>query len=236
MATGQWKGPRSRAAALAALLALAGFTPLPAAAAAPEPESACRVRTGPYQRDMEAHLRRTVDGVQSAADCYAIRAFQRENGVVPADGYAGVATFRTMLVVAARPNPNAAGQCPVRSYRVTCVDMDRQLLWVQRDRRIVFPPVPVRTGRDYQETRPGWHEVYWRSKDHKSSLYDNSPMPYAQFFDGGQALHGRSEYLYAHGGSAGCVNLRESDAKALWDLLEEGDAVYVWGTKPGTAD
>lgn len=42
--------------------------------------------------------------------------------------------------------------------------------------------------------------------------------------------------LYAHGGSAGCVNLSVPDARRLWDLLTEGDAVYAWGTKPGTED
>ncbi|MEU8460010.1 L,D-transpeptidase family protein [Streptomyces sp. NPDC029003] len=228
--------PRTAAAAaLAALLALAAL-PAPALAAAPEPETACTAGTGPYQRELEAHLERPVDGVQSPADCAAVRAFQRANGVTPADGYAGLAAFRTMTAVAARANPNAAGHCPVREDRVTCVDLERQLLWVQSGRRVVFAPVPVRTGRDEQETRPGWHEIYWRHKDHYSSLYDNAPMPYAQFFDGGQALHGRPGNLYANGGSAGCVNLSVPDAERLWNLLSEGDAVYVWGTKPGTDD
>ncbi len=30
------------------------------------------------------------------------------------------------------------------------------------------------------------------------------------------------------------MNLTERDAERLWNLLTEGDAVYVWGTKPGT--
>lgn len=237
---------RTRAAAVpAALLALAACAALaPQAAAAPArtapagaaPQAPCTAGTGPYQRELEAHLGRPADGVQSAADCAAVRAFQQANGVRPADGYPGLATYRTMTAVAARTDPNAAGDCPVRTYRVTCVDMERQLLWVQRGDRIVFAPVPIRTGRDDQETRPGWHEVYWRSIDHKSTLYDDAPMPYAQFFDGGQALHGRPGDLYAHGGSAGCVNLSVPDAERLWNLLAEGDAVYVWGTKPGTED
>ncbi|WP_374104419.1 hypothetical protein [Streptomyces sp. ISL-43] len=58
------------------------------------------------------------------------------------------------------------------------MDLERQLLWVQRGSAVVFPPVPVRTGRDDEETRPGRHEVYWRSEDHKSTLYDDAPMPY----------------------------------------------------------
>ncbi|MFI5619116.1 L,D-transpeptidase family protein [Streptomyces sp. NPDC051567] len=219
--------------ALPALTALAVLVvPAPPAGAAPEPD--CTADTGPYQRELEAHLKRPVDGVQSPADCAAVRAFQRTHRIKPADGYAGLVTYRTMVAVAARANPNADGGCPVRPHRVTCVDLRRQLLWVQRDRRVLFAPVPVRTGRDDEETRTGWHEIYWRNKDHRSTLYDDAPMPYAQFFDGGQALHGRPGDLYAHGGSAGCVNLSVPDAARLWDLLAEGDAVYVWGTKPGT--
>ncbi|MGW6865275.1 L,D-transpeptidase family protein [Streptomyces sp. NPDC054901] len=234
MATRQAAVTAAGTAALWAALALAA--PAAPAAAAAEPERACTAGTGPYQRELEAQLRLPVDGVQSRADCLAVRAFQHEHGVTPADGYAGLVTHRTAVAVAARANPNAAGECPVRGHRVTCVDLARQLLWVQSGRRVVFPPVPVRTGRDEEETRPGLHEVYWRSKDHKSTLYDDAPMPYAQFFDRGQALHGRPGPLFEHGGSAGCVNLTVPDAKRLWDLLREGDVVYVWGVKPGTED
>lgn len=236
-------GAIGRAAATAAVLAAAVLgPPPPAAAAGPgtgpvapvDAAAACTAGTGPYQREMEGYLRRKADGVQDEGDCAAIRRFQEGNGIRPADGYAGLVTYRTMVAVAARSDPNAARACPVRPHRVTCVDLERQLLWVQRDSRIVFPPVPVRTGRDDQETRTGWHEVYWRSKDHRSTLYNDAPMPYAQFFDEGQAFHGRPGNLYAHGGSAGCVNLSVPDAARLWDLLTEGDAVYVWGAKPGT--
>lgn len=194
----------------------------------------CTAGTGPYQRQLENHLRLPSDGMQSPADCAAIRRFQSQHGVRPADGYANLWTYRMVLVAQAGKNPNRAGRCPVRPFGVTCVDMDRQLLWVQRERRVVFGPVPIRTGRDGQETRPGWHRIYWKHQNHFSSLHNNAPMPYSQFFDRGQALHGTYDDLYNGAGSAGCVNLRLSDAKQLWALLKVQDWVYVWGTKPGT--
>jgi hypothetical protein len=196
----------------------------------------CTAGTGPYQRQLEEYLERPVDGVQSPEDCTAIRAFQEAERIAPADGYANLLTYRVMTAVRARADPNAAGLCPDRTYRVTCIDLDRQLLWVQRGGKVLFDPVPVRSGRDGEETRTGWHVIYWRNKDHVSTLYDNAPMPYAQFFDGGQALHGRPDDLFDGGGSAGCVNLRLDDAAVLWDLLAVDDTVYVWGTKPGTGD
>ncbi len=65
--------------------------------------------------------------------------------------------------------------------------------------------------------------------------YTKTPRALVQFFDEGQAPAGPGD-PYAHGGSAGCVNLSVPDARRLWDLLAAGDAVYVWGTKPGTED
>lgn len=59
-------------------------------------------------------------------------------------------------------------------------------------------------------------------------------MPYCQFFDGGQALHGHPGDLYDGGGSAGCVGLTVADAATLRDLLGIGDSIHVWGVKPGT--
>ncbi|MGW0393613.1 L,D-transpeptidase family protein [Streptomyces sp. NPDC003042] len=235
MTTGRTTGVIAGTAVLAALFALTGPAQASASATVLEPETACTAGTGPYQRELEAYLKRPSDGVQSPADCGAVRVFQRRYGITPANGYAGLATYRTMVAIAAHANPNAAGACPVRTYRVTCVDLTRQLLWVQRGRRVVFTPVAIRTGRDGQETRRGWHKIYWRNKNHVSTLY-NTPMPHAQFFDGGQALHGRPGQFFDRGGSAGCVNLTPRDAERLWNLLRNGDSVYVWGTKPGTED
>ncbi|ARZ70286.1 hypothetical protein SMD11_4692 [Streptomyces albireticuli] len=198
--------------------------------------AACSAGTGPYQWQLEAHLGRPQDGWQSAADCAAIAAFQRKEGIKLADGYAGLVTYRTMLVAQARKNPNAAGGCPATTpaRKVACVDLGRQLMWVQNGGKILFGPAAVRTGRLGQETRAGWHKVYWKHKDHFSTLYANAPMPYAQFFSGGQAFHGHPGDLFDGGGSAGCVNLAVKDAERLWGVLAVGDSVYVWGRKPGT--
>ncbi|WP_086810602.1 L,D-transpeptidase family protein, partial [Streptomyces reticuliscabiei] len=147
---------------------------------------ACSKLAGPYQRQVEFWLKLRVDGKQSAADCRAIRAFQRKYKIKPDSGFAGPVTWSRMQLLSARKNPNAAGKCPVRTYRVACVDLGRQLTWVQKGKKVVYGPVPVRTGRTAYPTRGGWHKVYWKHKNHHSTLYD-TPMPYAQFFSGGQA-------------------------------------------------
>lgn len=194
---------------------------------------ACSKQTGPYQRAVERWLKLKVDGRQSAADCRAIRAFQIKYKIKPAIGFAGPVTWATMQLIGARKNPNAAKKCPVRSYRVACVDLSRQLTWVQKGKKVVFGPVPMRSGRAGHRTRPGWHTIYWRHKNHWSTLY-NSPMPYAQFFDGGEAFHAVYGSIYTTVGSWGCVNLRLADARKLWGVLKKGDRVYVWGRRPGS--
>ncbi|WP_075731510.1 L,D-transpeptidase [Streptomyces acidiscabies] len=211
--------------------AVLAATASPAASAA-DGTSPCTAGTGPYQRQLERHLKLPQDGRQSPADCEAIRAFQARSGLSPANGYAGYPAYRMALVAQAARNPNAARRCPVSSHRVACVDLARQLMWVQKGKRVLYTPVPIRSGRDGYETRTGTHRVYLRHKDHYSSLYNRSPMPYAQFFDGGQAFHGSYGNLFK-GGSHGCVNLRVSDARRLWGVLKKGDRVVVWGTRPG---
>ncbi|MXM62265.1 L,D-transpeptidase family protein [Streptomyces sp. HUCO-GS316] len=197
------------------------YAPLVRAAGA-----ACSKRTGPYQRAVEKGLKRKADGKQSAADCRAIRAFQKKQRIKPAIGFAGP-------VLAARKNPNAAKKCPVRTYRVVCVDLSRQLTWVQKGKKTVLGPLNMRSGRAGYRTRTGWHTVYWRHKNHWSTLY-NAPMPYAQFFSGGQAFHAVYDTIFTTGGSTGCVNLKPADARKLWDTLKTGDRVYVWGRRPGS--
>jgi lipoprotein-anchoring transpeptidase ErfK/SrfK len=97
----------------------------------------------------------------------------------------------------------------------------------------VFGPVPIRSGRDGYETRTGAKKIYWRNLHHVSTLYD-VPMPYSQFFDGGQAFHSISGSVWSAPGSHGCVNMRGNDAKKYWSLLKNGDDVYVYGRKSGT--
>ncbi|MFI1013756.1 L,D-transpeptidase [Streptomyces sp. NPDC020965] len=198
---------------------------------------ACTSGTGPYQKQVEKFLGRTVDGRQSVNDCKAIRAFQTLHGITPSAGYAGSLTWQTMNTIlqqrAAKKNPNAAGNCPTNKGRIACVDLTRQLSWIQDGRTLKFGPVPVRTGKDGSETRTGAKKIYWRNIDHVSSIY-KVKMPYAQFFDGGQAFHSTTKSMWNPPGSAGCVNMRPAEAKTYWNLLSNGDDVYVWGRKPGT--
>jgi len=77
----------------------------------------------------------------------------------------------------------------------------------------------VRGGAYTLQTVRGTYVVYWQDIDHRSSLFNGAPMPYSQFFYGGEALHGSATMvnpLVDH--SHGCVNMYIEDAAELWRL------------------
>ncbi|MGP3999226.1 L,D-transpeptidase family protein [Streptomyces sp. 8N706] len=194
----------------------------------------CTDSTGPYQREVEEFLRLTVNGTQSKRDCEAIRAWQTKENIEPAIGFAGPSTWGRMRLAEARRDPDPEGLCPVVDGRVACVDLPRQLMWVQYGGRVVFGPVAIRSGKPGYPTRVGWNRIFWKHEDHFSTIYQ-SPMPFAQFFNGGQAFHGVFGNIYdQEGGSYGCVNLTYQDAKVLWNVLQKDDRVFSWGRRPGT--
>ncbi|WP_153454696.1 L,D-transpeptidase family protein [Streptomyces smaragdinus] len=230
------------------LLAIATLTALatPAAAAAPKiplpdieivPPAEkgkqapfCSTTTGPHQKALERYLKLTPDGKQSPADCAAIQRFQDTYDIWPDTGYAGPVTWMAAKLAYAQEHPNDKNRCHP-APRVICIDLTRQILWLQQDTKTVYGPIPIRTGTDAYATRAGTHKVYLRNVDHWSTIYD-APMPYAQFFDGGQAVHGSYGSLFSPSGSHGCVNLHYEEAKALWAKTKKGDTVHVFGRKP----
>ncbi|MGW0561634.1 L,D-transpeptidase [Streptomyces sp. NPDC003016] len=203
----------------------------------PAQAASCTTQTGAYQRQVEKFLGRPVDGRQSVADCKAIQAFQTKHSISPNAGLAGPITWGIMDLMnrqkAVGKNPNRAGKCPTNKGRIACVDLTLQLSWIQDGGELAYGPVPVRTGRDGYETRTGLKKVYWRNIDHVSSLY-HVPMPYSQFFDGGQAFHSVGISVWGPPGSHGCVNMTKADASKYWSMLRKGDDVFVYGRKPGT--
>ncbi|MGW1257233.1 L,D-transpeptidase [Streptomyces sp. NPDC002513] len=192
--------------------------------------SMCRLATGPDQREVEKYLGLPQDGKQSERDCAAIRTLQTTYGISPADGYAGSVSHRAAVADWAARHKESLTGCSGRFRRLVCVDQSRQLLWVQQGAKIVFGPVPARTGMSGHRTRNGTHKIYRRVEKFWSGLYD-AAMPFSQFFDRGQALHASYRPIFEDPGSHGCVNLRYADAKALWPMLHVGDGVTVWGTR-----
>jgi len=78
----------------------------------------------------------------------------------------------------------------------------------------------VSTGKPGLDTPLGAFRPTWLDADHKSSQYEDSPMPYAVFFSGGYAVHatevtGRLGTPASHG----CVRLARANAETFFRLV-----------------
>ncbi|MFI6015932.1 L,D-transpeptidase family protein [Streptomyces sp. NPDC051243] len=216
-----------------------GATPTPAAPAV----LWSRGDTGRDVRELQARLRQVAwlfDGPTGTYDDLteqAVRGFQGKRGL-PKTGKTDEVTWQRLLRMTREPGkwdlylmggqPADAPDARCLSGRVLCISKSsRTLRWMIDGRSVLT--VPVRFGSQYTPTREGVFSVYWKSRHHVSTLYD-SPMPYAMFFSGGQAVHYSSDFAatgYA-GASHGCVNVADERAIAeMFAQVETGDKVVV---------
>ena len=58
------------------------------------------------------------------------------------------------------------------------------------------------------------------SKNHRSRLYNNAPMPFAIFYDGDYAIHGTDQIKrLGKPASHGCVRLHPDNAAILFQMV-----------------
>ena len=79
----------------------------------------------------------------------------------------------------------------------------------------------VSTARAGKVTPTGTWSAKWLSKNHKSSRYNNAPMPYSIFYNGNYAVHGTNQVnRLGRPASAGCVRLHPEHAAVLFGLAQ----------------
>jgi lipoprotein-anchoring transpeptidase ErfK/SrfK len=221
----------SPSVAVAAPAAVPAVAPVTAAAAA-------TCATGKYQKAVEGYLKKLggfgtvkVDGKQSAADCAAIKKFQKRYDIRPAAGLAGPTTNN----VAKRLATTSTKACKAKSKGTTiCVDLTHQTVWVMKNGKVTVKPTVTRTGMKGYRTPTGSFKINKRTKKEWSDPY-KVWMPYWQRFIGGVGLHQTVSYLHdGWRGSHGCVNLLPADAKQLYGIGKIGMTVKVFGRRAGT--
>jgi len=104
-----------------------------------------------------------------------------------------------------------------------CIDLSSQQAWLTRGTRAIYGPVPIASGRPGYETPAGTFQVSYKDIDHKSTVFDNAPMPYSVFFNGGIAFHEGSLSVPSHG----CVHLSANAARTFYRNLSPGEVVQV---------
>ena len=79
----------------------------------------------------------------------------------------------------------------------------------------------VSTARQGKVTPSGAWTAKWLSKNHKSSRYNNAPMPYSIFYNGNFAVHGTYQVdRLGSPASAGCIRLHPKNAAVLFALVD----------------
>lgn len=104
---------------------------------------------------------------------------------------------------------------------VAKVDISSQTMTVIHNGKIAYR-WPVSTARSGKWTPRGTWSAKWLSRYHKSSLYNNAPMPYSIFFNGNYAIHGTDQVSrLGRPASAGCVRLHPEHAAVLFGLTQQ---------------
>ena len=200
--------------------------------------------SGSGVRELQARLRQVdwlFDGPTGTYDDLteqAVAGFQGKRGL-PKTGETDKVTWQRLVKMTHEPGkwdlylmggqPAGAPDPRCLTGRVLCIDKTTRTLRWMIDGRTVST-MSVRFGAQYTPTRDGVFHVYWKARNWVSTLY-HSPMPYAMFFSGGQAVHYSYDFSargYA-GGSHGCVNVRDEAAIAsLFAQVRTGDKVVVY--------
>ncbi|KQS98042.1 MULTISPECIES: L,D-transpeptidase [unclassified Rhizobium] len=80
----------------------------------------------------------------------------------------------------------------------------------------------VSTARKGYVTPQGSWSAKWLSRNHRSRKYDNAPMPYAVFFNGGYAVHATFDLKrLGRPASHGCIRLHPDNAAAFFSLASQ---------------
>jgi len=107
------------------------------------------------------------------------------------------------------------------STLVAKVDVSEQTMRVYRNGKQIYK-WPVSTARKGKYTPRGAWSAKWLSKNHKSSLYNNAPMPHAIFYRGNYAIHGTNQTRrLGRPASAGCIRLHPKNAAVLFNMTRK---------------
>jgi L,D-transpeptidase catalytic domain len=134
-----------------------------------------------------------------------------------------VARANETIVKTTPPPPPPPAGVPCGAGVDACIDLSANQSWLLNDGVVTYGPAPITHGRAGWETPPGTFSVGWKDIDHKSSQFNNAPMPFSVFFNGGIAFHQGSLSELSHG----CIHLDKTAAKTFFNGLGVGDKVQV---------
>ena len=171
-----------------------------------------------------------VEGSENVITKAALMSFQNQHGL-QVDAIAGSAVWTALLADA------AAGKTNTQPYVDVLVSKQvPQTLTLYQNGAPVMSNVPVNTGAPGADTADGTFAVFehvpssrMQGTNPDGSHYDDPAVPWASYFNGGDALHGFVRSSYGTPQSNGCVEMPIATAAQVWPLTPIGTPVTVIG-------
>jgi lipoprotein-anchoring transpeptidase ErfK/SrfK len=161
----------------------------------------------------------------------AITVFEAAHGITATESSGANAQIWRSLLAAeteARRNPDP--------YTfVTVTESTPETLEVHKGDHVILSS-PANTGVSGAETPTGIFPIFARDvsttmigTDPDGTKYDDPDVPWVNYFNGGDAVHGYERGSYGFPQSNGCVELPVATAKTVFGMLALGDIVYITG-------
>jgi peptidoglycan hydrolase-like protein with peptidoglycan-binding domain len=171
-----------------------------------------------------------TEGTENVITKGAVMTFENQNGLT-VDGLAGPQVWGSLLTDLA--------QQKVDSAPYNYVFVSKQLpeeLNVYSNGAPVLSNIAVNTGAPGADTVDGTYPVFEHVTSSRmvgtnpdGSHYDDPSVPWASYFNGGDALHGFVRASYGSPQSNGCVEMPIAQAAQVWPLSPVGTLVTVVG-------
>ncbi len=175
-------------------------------------------------------------GTDNVITTAAIESFESQNGL-GVDGEPGPAFWAALVNDFVNHKTSAV---PYVYVLVNKALPENLTLW--NNGHAQFVGIPVNSGAPGADTTDGTFAVFEhvRFSDMKGTnpdgtTYNDPNVPYASYFNGGDALHGFIRATYGSPQSNGCVEMSYADAALVWPLTPVGTLVTVEGPNYGTA-
>ncbi len=177
-----------------------------------------------------------TQGTENEITKAAVEAFETQNNI-GVDGIAGPTVWTALINDVINNKPDATPYVYVLVNKVV-----PQTLTLWNNGVAQYVGIPVNSGAPGADTTDGTFAVFEhvRYSDMKGtnvdgSTYDDPNVPYASYFNGGDALHGFIRSHYGTPQSNGCVEMSYANAALVWPLTPIGTLVTVIGPDFGTA-
>ena len=171
-----------------------------------------------------------TEGAENAITKGALMSFQRQHGL-QVNGIAGHLVWMALLADTATRKVT-----PEPYVNVLVSKQVPQTLTLYDNGAPVLSGVAVNTGAPGADTADGTFPVFehvpssrMQGTNPDGSTYDDPAVPWASYFNGGDALHGFVRASYGTPQSNGCVEMPIAVAAQVWPLTPVGTPVTVFG-------